>query len=114
MQFSTIATIALTAAVASAASSSSDDITYVDVTTTPKVTVSAVSTVKSTSTPLTTTTYSNKVTSANTTIHNTFSTFYASISVNSTSPTVQAHEGAAPVKTYGMGALVGALAIALL
>ncbi|EDO16915.1 hypothetical protein Kpol_1020p23 [Vanderwaltozyma polyspora DSM 70294] len=105
MKFSTVAaTIASTFAVASAASES---VTYVDITVTPEVTTSMVSTVKVTSTPYTTTTLSFAVQS-NSVSHN------ETTSNSTQTTTVSLFEGAGNTAQVGAGALVAAVAAALL
>ena len=126
MQFSAIALFALASLVA--ADSTSDDVTYVDVTTTPEVTTSAVSTVKTTSTPYTTTPMPVSHHATTVTVSHNSTTVITSctrceahetsltsiMAQASTEHSVLAHTGAANGLTYGMGALAGAVAVALL
>lgn len=99
MKFSTAA-IALIALV-NGAYAATDDITYVDVTVTPEVTKSAVSTVKTTSTPYI---YTTIATASNTTLSN----------CTSTTATLTHFEGGVPAMAVPAGAVAGALLIALI
>ncbi|CDO91854.1 unnamed protein product [Kluyveromyces dobzhanskii CBS 2104] len=99
MQFSTIVSIITLSAAAVLAQETvvSDGVTYVDITTTPEVTVSAVSTEVSTSTPLTTTTLSLAT--------------YSGDNATSTEHTLAPYSGAALRPEVAGSSLVGAFAL---
>lgn len=98
-------------AIASIASmASAEEVSYVDVTSTPEVTTSMVKTLESTSTPYTTTTLSSSTSS------NATSTLTYNCS-SSSSHSLSSYEGQAVnhrAATAGLGAALGAAIIALL
>lgn len=130
MLSSSISFALIASTLAAAAAVNSNDVTYVDVTTTPQVTKSVVETVKLTSTPYTTTTLKTSATTtaaetkagvATTTATAPVTTKAAAISqigdgqiqaaVTSATPTIQTANGAS---RYGMGAGAALLAVGAL